>query len=267
MQIETANDKKSVRRERKKAKPPHPSSPSPSLPLSLSSTKKFKEQRTSSSRTHLVHDVVSFTPRIATEADALERALEGRRRRASSFSSSFLLGGALVAAAAAAAPLSRPGPPDGGPGREVTSVRRSPSAPPLPGSKGPEFCAPCAMTQKLCPCRCSGWTPVSVLYTTRSTTSPNFRSRTLYPAAPGGALGGRAPAVSVASSSEGAAGAENVMLLKKKCCGLVEESTPVDSRMLPVLVEGWVGEGIVFLFSFFSVEKIREQQNKGAEGR
>jgi hypothetical protein len=73
--------------------------------------------------------------------------------------------------------------------------------------------------------------------------------------------------VSVASSSEGAAGAENVMLLKKKCCGLVEESTPVDSRMLTVLVEDWVGEGIVFLFSFFSVEKRREQQNKGAEGR
>lgn len=135
------------------------------------------------------------------------------------------------------------------------------------GSKGPEFCAPCAMTQKLCPCRCSGWTPVSVLYTTRSTTSPNFRSRTLYPAVPGGALGGRAPAVSVASSSEGAAGAENVMLLKKKCCGLVEESTPVDSRMLTVLVEGWVDEGVVFSFFFLVFSrKVQRKANTGAEG-
>jgi hypothetical protein len=135
------------------------------------------------------------------------------------------------------------------------------------GSKGPEFCAPCAMTQKLCPCRCSGWTPVSVLYTTRSTTSPNFRSRTLYPAVPGGALGGRAPAVSVASSSEGAAGAENVMLLKKKYCGLVEESTPVDSRMLTVLVEGWVDEKVVFSFFFSSFQsKSAEKSKHGRRG-
>ena len=73
-------------------------------------------------------------------------------------------------------------------------------------------------------------------------------------------MGAGAPVASDESSSDGADGAKNVMLLKKKYCGLVEDRTPVERRMLTVLVEA-------FKEFFLSFSRKEKAQTKDRERR
>ena len=100
--IETANERKIVRKKRKEknqiktSTSSHP--PSPSLV-------KIWRKHLLPSKVHLVAKIIPVPPRVAAEAQALEGWRW--RRRASGASSSFLLGGGALFAAAAAAAFGR----------------------------------------------------------------------------------------------------------------------------------------------------------------